>query len=71
MMPVFKQFDLALAKFKDYPPWPVRIIKVGKEDNRGKSTYFVFCYGTHEEFRLHESNLSTYGANASVNPGLA
>ena len=66
-MPVFKQFDLALAKFKDYPPWPVIIIKVGREENEGKSTY-VFCYGTHEEYRLLESNLSTYDTNASVNP---
>ena len=55
----FKQFDLALAKFKDYPLWPVRIIKAGK-DTRGKPVYTAFCYGSHDEFRLVAANLQVY-----------
>ena len=47
----FKQFDVTLAKFKNYPLWPVRIMQIGK-DSHGKPTYLVFCYGSHDEFRL-------------------
>ena len=56
MMQRFKQFDVALAKFKNYPLWPVKIMQIGK-DSHGKPTYLVFCYGSHDEFRLIDANL--------------
>ena len=59
MMQRFKQFDGALAKFKNYPLWPVRIMQIGK-DSHGKPTYLVFCYGSHDEFRLIDANLQEY-----------
>ena len=59
MMQRFKQFDVALAKFKNYPLWPVRILQIGK-DSHGKPIYLVFCYGSHDEFRLIEANLQEY-----------
>ena len=55
----FEQFDVALAKFKNYPLWPVRVIQNGK-DSKGKPTYLVFCYGSHDEFRLIDANLQKY-----------
>ena len=54
----FKQFA-ALAKFKNYPLWPVRIMQIGK-DSHGKPTYLVFCYGSHYEVRLIDANLQEY-----------
>ena len=55
MMQRFKQFDVALAEFKNYPLWPVKIMQIGK-DSHGKPTDLVFCYGNHDEFRLIDAN---------------
>ena len=59
MMQHFKQFDVSLAKFKNYPLWPVRIMQIGM-DSHGKPSYMVFCYGSHDEFRLIDANLQEY-----------
>lgn len=63
-MPAFKEFDIALANFKNYPHWPVKILKVSK-DSKGKPSYLVFCYGTHDEYRLVEANLAEYNPSVS------
>jgi len=34
-------------------------LQIGK-DSYGKPTYLVFCYGSHDEFRLIEANLQEY-----------
>ena len=59
MMQRFKQFDVALAKFKNYPLWPVRIMQIGM-DSHGKPTYLGFCYSSHDKFRLIDANLQKY-----------
>jgi hypothetical protein len=63
-MPTFKVFDIALANFKNYSHWPVKILKVSM-DSKGKPSYLVFCYGTHDEYRLVEANLSEYNPSVS------
>ena len=55
----FNQFDVALAKFKGYPLWPVRIIKASKSV-QGKAVYIAFCHRSHDEFRFIDANLQVY-----------
>ena len=69
MMQRFKQFDVALAKFKNYPLWPVKIMQIGK-DSHGKPTDLVFCYGNHDELRLIDANLQEYNLKRKIHPRL-
>lgn len=61
-MTSFKQFDLALAKFAGYPLWPVRILKITKNDGK-RTNYLIFCYGDHNEQIVSENNLVSYKDN--------
>ena len=54
-----KQFDVTLAKFKNYLLWPVKIMQIGKNLRR-KPTYLVFCNGNQDEFRLIVMSLQEY-----------
>lgn len=61
-MSKFQQFQLALANFKRFPLWPVRIIQVSK-DKKGIFNYLVFAYGDHTESRLTENSLISFEDN--------
>ena len=54
-----KQFDVTLAKNKNYLLWPVKIMQIGK-NLRGKPIYLVFCHGSQDKFRLIIVNLQEY-----------
>ena len=58
-MQSLEQFNVALAKFRNFLLWPVKILQITK-NLRGKPTYLVFCYGSHVEFRLIDVNLQEY-----------
>ena len=53
--------DLALAKFINYPLWPVRIL--GRNSTRNGLSYLVFCYGTHDKQTVSEDCLVSYAEN--------
>jgi len=37
------------------------------KDSKGRPSYLIFCYGTHDEYRLVEANLSEHNASVSRN----
>jgi len=57
---------LALARFRGYPEWPVRIVEVidpkGSEKTRNYK-YLVFCYGTHNTQLVNESQILDFECN--------
>lgn len=58
---MFSIGDLALAKFINYPLWPVRIL--GRNSTRNGLSYLVFCYGTHDKQTVSEDCLVSYAEN--------
>ena len=56
MMQRFKRFDGALAQFKNYPLWPVRIMQIGK-DSHGKPAYLVIWPENKEKKKIHVQTL--------------
>ena len=58
-MSKFKKGDLALAKFRNYPLWPVRIVDVNTQSEKA-SKFLVFCYGSHDLQTVLEVNLVLY-----------
>ena len=59
-MAKFTVHKQALARFRCYPEWPVRIVEVidpkGNENTRNYK-YLVFCYGTHDTQFVNESQI--------------
>ena len=53
---------MAVAQFKGYPLWPVRIVSI---TNQKESTpkFIVFCYGSHDFQTVVEANLLSYSGN--------
>ena len=47
------------AKFKNYPPWPSRVLEIIQAKNK-KISYVVFCYGSHEIVTTTASQLSDF-----------
>ena len=64
-MSKFKPFDIVLASFKSYPPWPAIVLQ-SKSGAKGLWRYTVFCYGDHSEHQVAESNLKLLSDNPSA-----
>ena len=66
-MAKFSIHDLALAKFRGFPDWPVCIIEVlDPKTANSKSKvfkYLVFCYVSHDTQFVLESQLMQFEAN--------
>ena len=58
-MAQFTKDAVVLAKFKNYPPWPCRVLDIIQAKNK-KISYVVFCYGSHEIVTTAASQLSAF-----------
>ena len=55
----FTKDAVVLVKFKNYPPWPCRVLDIIQAKNK-KISYVVFCYGSHEIVTPAASQLSAF-----------
>ena len=55
----FAKDAVVLAKFKNYPPWPCRVLDIFQAKKK-KISYIVFCYGSHEIVTTTASQLSAF-----------
>ena len=58
-MSKFKKGELALAKFRNYPLWPERIVDVNAQLEKVPK-FLVFCNGYHDLQTVLEVNLVLY-----------